>query len=102
MNKNIIALGNKISIIEKYINKSGTLKCDCLDKKWLSEQFKDLTNDDIRIVIERSVILLNNKSQLKSTCLNNDRILNGFISVFPNKKYDKYIDYWLKKDKLNK
>ena len=101
MNKSIVVLGNKMKIIEKYINKSGTCKCDCVDKKWLSKQFNDLTDNDIRIVIERSVILLNNKSNLKGICLNNDRIINGFISVFPNKKYEKYIDYWLKKDKLN-
>ena len=35
MSKSIVVLGNKMKIIDKYINKSGTCKCDCVDKKWL-------------------------------------------------------------------
>lgn len=94
MNKSLLVIKNKLPIIEKYLIQSGTVNCSCLDKIYISKQFQNLEEYEIKAVIDNSINILNNNKLLPQYhCLNHERLMNGYKITFPNKSYIKYIDY---------
>jgi hypothetical protein len=91
MNKSLLVIKNKLPIIEKYLKQSGTINCSCLDKVYISKQFQNLEEYEIKAVIDNSINILNNNKIYH--CLNHERLMNGYKITFPNKPYIKYIDY---------
>lgn len=95
MSKSLLIIKNKLPIIEKYLKQSGTVNCSCLDKTYISKQFENLEEFEIKAVIDNSIKLLNNKTPLYYHCLNHEKLVNGFKFTFPNRKIKSYIDYKL-------
>jgi hypothetical protein len=94
MNKSLLVIKNKLPIIEKYLKQSGTVNCSCLDKIYISKQFQNLEEYEIKGVIDNSIQLLNNNKLLPQYhCLNHERLMNGYKITFPDRKFTKYIDY---------
>lgn len=94
MSKSLLVIKNKLPIIEKYLKQSGTINCSCLDKTYISKQFENLEEFEIKAVIDNSInILNNNKILAKYHCLNHERLINSYKMIFPNKPFIKYIDY---------
>lgn len=94
MNKSLLVIKNKLPIIEKYLKQSGTVNCSCLDKIYISKQFQNLEEYEIKAVIDNSINTLNNNKILaKYHCLNHERLINSYKMIFPNRKFTKYIDY---------
>ena len=96
MNKSLLVIKNNLPIIEKYLKQSGTVDCSCLDKIYISKQFQNLYEYEIKAVIDNSIKLLNNNNLSQQYhCLNHERLMNGYKITFPNRKFTKYIDYKL-------
>jgi hypothetical protein len=93
MNKSLLVIKNNLPIIEKYLKQSGTVDCSCLDKVYITKQFQNLYEYEIKAVIDNSIQLLNNKKNLQYHCLNHERLMNGYKITFPDRKFIKYIDY---------
>jgi hypothetical protein len=94
MNKSLLVIKNKLPIIEKYLKQSGTINCSCLDKIYISKQFQNLEEYEIKAVIDNSINILNNNKLLPQYhCLNHERLMNGYKITFPDSKFTKYIDY---------
>jgi hypothetical protein len=94
MNKSLLVIKNKLPIIEKYLKQSGTINCSCLDKIYISKQFQNLEEYEIKAVIDNSINILNNNKLLPQYhCLNHERLMNGYKITFPDRKFTKYIDY---------
>jgi len=94
MNKNLLVIKNKLPIIEKYIKQSGTINCSCLDKVYISKQFQNLEEYEIKAVIDNSINILNNNKVLPQYhCLHHERLMNSYKIIFPNKPFIKFIDY---------
>jgi len=94
MNKSLLVIKNKLPIIEKYLKQSGTVNCSCLDKIYISKQFQNLEEYEIKAVIDNSIKILNNNNlSHQYHCLNHERLINGYKITFPDRKFTKYIDY---------
>jgi hypothetical protein len=94
MNKSLLVIKNKLPIIEKYLKEYGTVNCSCLDKIYISKQFQNLEEYEIKAVIDNSIKILNNNNlPHKNHCLNHERLINGYKITFPDRKFTKYIDY---------
>jgi hypothetical protein len=94
MSKSLLVIKNKLPIIEKYLIQYGTVNCSCLDKEYISKQFQNLYEYEIKAVIDNSIKLLNNNNlSEKYHCLNHERLINGYKITFPDRKFVKYIDY---------
>jgi hypothetical protein len=94
MNKSLLVIKNKLPIIEKYLKISGTVNCSCLDKIYISKQFQNLEEYEIKAVIDNSIKILNNNNlSYQNHCLSHERLINGYKITFPDRKFTKYIDY---------
>ncbi len=94
MNKSLLVIKNKLPIIEKYLKQSGTVNCTCIDKIYISKQFQNLEEYEIKAVIDNSIkILHSNNLSHQHHCLNHERLINGYKITFPDRKFTKYIDY---------
>ena len=62
MNRIVNNLHKTTKIIDKFIFESGTKNCSCLDKLWLSKQFENLNENEIKIIFDKSIELTKNLS----------------------------------------